>query len=153
MTGRVKDRDMNNIIANDVGGDVDALTGLRAPTHVRLPFSPSLPFDVINTLFVEHSTAAQIGTGLSTPSLPRTPTQMSEPSSAVRRRSDRRFTRLATRCAAFPLLSQPMLTIVRFLFSFRRAQYTSGKQGGTRFHWGKENVRCLASSLCLSQSG
>ncbi|GAA5973640.1 hypothetical protein JCM11641_005057 [Rhodosporidiobolus odoratus] len=37
MTGRVKEPDMHNIFANDVGGEVDALTRLRAPTHYGRP--------------------------------------------------------------------------------------------------------------------
>ncbi|GAA5830999.1 hypothetical protein JCM11251_005105 [Rhodosporidiobolus azoricus] len=37
LTGRVKENDMHNIFANDVGGEVDALTRLRAPTHYGRP--------------------------------------------------------------------------------------------------------------------
>ncbi|BGP13351.1 hypothetical protein JCM10213_005803 [Rhodosporidiobolus nylandii] len=37
MTGRVRESDMHNIIAHDVGGEMDALTRLKAPTHYGRP--------------------------------------------------------------------------------------------------------------------
>ncbi|GAA5884856.1 hypothetical protein JCM6882_007126 [Rhodosporidiobolus microsporus] len=37
LTGRVREHEMHNIFANDVGGEVDALTRLRAPTHYGRP--------------------------------------------------------------------------------------------------------------------
>ncbi|GAA5862451.1 hypothetical protein JCM8547_002069 [Rhodosporidiobolus lusitaniae] len=37
MTGRVQENDMHNIFTNDVGGEVDVLTRLRAPTHYGRP--------------------------------------------------------------------------------------------------------------------
>lgn len=40
MTGHLGAGEIGNIFTNDVGTDRDAITGLRAPTHVR-PFSLS----------------------------------------------------------------------------------------------------------------
>ncbi|GAA6038559.1 hypothetical protein JCM8097_004630 [Rhodosporidiobolus ruineniae] len=37
VSGRIQENDMHNIIANDVGGDHDAVTRLRAPTHYGRP--------------------------------------------------------------------------------------------------------------------
>lgn len=34
LTGKIKEDDLNNIFTNDVGGERDTVTDLRAPTHV-----------------------------------------------------------------------------------------------------------------------
>ncbi|GAA6000613.1 hypothetical protein JCM10207_004576 [Rhodosporidiobolus poonsookiae] len=57
LTGRVKENDVQNIFANDVGGDVDALTGLRAPTHYGRP-----NWDRIFRTIASHHPNTDVGT-------------------------------------------------------------------------------------------
>ncbi|CEQ39089.1 SPOSA6832_00566 [Sporobolomyces salmonicolor] len=116
LTARVVEDDMNNIIANEVGADRDAVTSLKAPTHYGRP-----NWDVLFRSIAAAHASTDVGVFFCGP----------KPLGST----------LHKMCNKVCFLSLLPPRSEREPDTHARVdeQYTEPKEEGVRFYWGKEN--------------